>query len=116
MSKGDTPRKSEQAMAFNNKKIAIALKLVFLACSILLPVSMFLSRTSSISSFELLGSALGLCWMIYNFFGFLFDRDMSMRGRLPKANSGSDSSIRRVLTFFSSLGIYFMLVYYISGF
>lgn len=90
---------------------AVKIKLVFLVLVVFIPVLILVLRNFSSSRFEVAGIALGIIWMIYNFYGFLFGKDMSMRGGLPKANAGGDSSVRRVLTFTASLIIYLILIY-----
>ena len=58
---------------------------------------------------DLGGFAVGFGWMLYNIFGYFFDRDMSMRGKITFSND-SDVKSRRTMVFVGSIIIYCLLM------
>ena len=60
---------------------------------------------------ELFGFILGGSWMIYNIYAYLFDKTMSMRGKIDYDVKNTDLKIRRVFVVTGSLFIYFVLIF-----
>ncbi len=85
------------------RKTVVFLPIALLA---LLAISLKIGHLSGI---EFLGFATGFGWMLYNIFGFIFDRDMSMRGKII-FSCDDDIAARRKIVFGGSVVIYGLLL------
>ena len=61
-------------------------------------------------SFDFFAALIGTSWMFWNFYAFLFNKEMLMEGTVS-ASKDSDTKIRRVLVLIASVVIYLMLIY-----
>jgi len=77
---------------------------------VILAVGKIISVVVNTSPPMFIGYFLGFGWMLYNIRGYLFNKDMSLRGAIPFSNEG-DRKILRGAAFFASLTIYAMLIF-----
>ena len=89
-------------------KITVRKKVFFMSLCLLAFLSLSF-RINQIAILDFIGFALGLGWMLYNIFGFTFDRDMSLRGKISFSSNGN-VIVRRRVVFCGTIFIYLMLI------
>jgi hypothetical protein len=72
-----------------------------------LPLSLMVYRSDSLTIFNSIGLSVGVGWMLLNFYGFLFKRTMSMGGKIE---ASKENEVRRLVVLLACLGIYAMLI------
>lgn len=89
--------------------ISLIYRKIIFSCLVAFVSIFFFIKIHQLTAFEIIGFIAGFFWMLYNIFGYLFDRDMSMRGKIIFSN-GDVIRQRRTVTFVGSLIIYCLLI------
>ena len=63
-----------------------------------------------LTTLQWFGFLLGMIWMLYNLYGYLFNQSMSMRGGIVAEDGSAENQAKRLLVFLGSLAIYIVLI------
>jgi hypothetical protein len=86
---------------------SMLLKRIFVLSAAILPLILLVQKWEVTPVFDVIAISIGVLWMIYNIVGYLFDRPMSMGGKIPCSDA---QTVYRKCVFAATLLIYGILL------